>query len=41
MSNQYEEQTIENLYEEALRFGLEDEADIENYIVQKQQELGV
>jgi len=41
MSNPYTEQFIENLYEEALRLGLDDEADIDNYIVQKQQEIGV
>ena len=33
-------QFIENLKEEALRLGLEDEADIDNYITQKQQEIG-
>ena len=41
MSNPYTEQFIENLYEEALRLGLEDEADIDNYMTQKQQEIGV
>tara|TARA_R110002020_G_scaffold468893_1_gene693502 strand:+ start:2639 stop:2764 length:126 start_codon:yes stop_codon:yes gene_type:complete len=35
------EQFIEDLYEEALRLGLDDEADIDNYITQKQIELGV
>ena len=30
------EQFIEDLYEEALRLGLDDEADIDNYITQKQ-----
>jgi hypothetical protein len=40
MSNPYTEQFIENLYEEALRLGLEDEADIDNYITQKQLEIG-
>ena len=33
------EQFIEDLYEEALRLGLDDEADIDNYITQKQIEL--
>ena len=41
MSNPYTEEFIENLYEEALRLGLEADADIDNYIVQKQTELGV
>ena len=41
MSNPYTEQFIENLYEEALRLGLEDEADIDNYIVQKQDEADI
>ena len=40
MSNPYEEQFIENLKEEALLLGLEDDADIDNYIVQKQLEIG-
>ena len=40
MSNPYTEEFIENLYEEALRLGLEDDADIDNYIVQKQLEEG-
>jgi hypothetical protein len=35
------EQFIEDLYEEALRLGLDDEADIDNYITLKQIELGV
>ena len=40
MSNPYEEHFIENLKEEALLLGLEDDADIDNYIVQKQLEEG-
>ena len=40
MRNPYEEHFIENLKEEALLLGLEDDADIDNYIVQKQLEEG-
>ena len=40
-AKKYTEEFIENLYEEALRLGLEDDADIDNYIVQKQSELGL